>query len=138
MKDFTNAQMSQMHLIYGLANGNAEEARQRYPNTVLPCVKLFRRLHSRLTEAGKFAYTTDLPGRPATMTTPQSQEVILRMIEEDPSTRTRKIGWQLHVSAKTVKNSPTGFIKRNVKLKISFLRLIEAIFPRGLFAWAVE
>lgn len=44
--------MSQIHLIYGLGNRNAEDARRiyfgRYPNKVIS-VKSFRRLHLRLT-----------------------------------------------------------------------------------------
>lgn len=84
MNYFTKAEMFQMHFIYGLTNSNAEEG---IPKRVIACTKSFRKLHSRLTQPRRFARTTDDPGRPATVITPGSEEVILRMIERDSCKR---------------------------------------------------
>lgn len=56
MPNFTNSEMADMHFIYGLANGNAREARrlymERYPNRIIPNHKIFSSIHRRLVETG--------------------------------------------------------------------------------------
>ncbi|RLU17257.1 hypothetical protein DMN91_011326 [Ooceraea biroi] len=89
-----------MHFVYGLANGNARQARRiyndRYPNRHVPHVSTFIRIHQRLMETGSFARkTNDIPGRPRTKT-PALEEAVLNEIEHHPETSTRKIAADLH------------------------------------------
>ena len=60
-KDYTFAEMADIHLFYGRANGNAHEARRLYqetfPNRRLPCSRTFWRIAQRLRERGKFVPT---------------------------------------------------------------------------------
>jgi hypothetical protein len=128
MNNFTNHEMTDMHFIYGLANGNAEEARRiyqdRYPYRVIPCAKTFRTLHARLCETGSFNKNMG-GGRPETITTPELEEAILDAIEEDPSNSIRKIALQLEVSSKTV----WKVLKRNLLYPYHIQR-VQALLPR--------
>lgn len=58
--NFTNSEMADMHLMYGLANCSGTEARrlyqERFPNRVLPCNKTFSTIHRRLAETGSFSH----------------------------------------------------------------------------------
>lgn len=106
MATFTNAEMANMHFLYGLTNGNALAARrlyaERYPDHRLPCSDTFTQLHSRLQNTGTFARSNHIIGRPRTVRTPQLEEQTLRIIDDHPETSTRKIALQLNVSSKTV------------------------------------
>lgn len=55
---FTFAEYADMHLMYGLAAGNAREAArlyaQRFPNRVLPDHRTFERVDRNLRETGMF------------------------------------------------------------------------------------
>lgn len=128
MNNFTHSEMTDMHFIYGLANGNAEEARRiyrdRYPNRVIPCAKTFRTIHARLSETGSFNKNTG-GGRAETVTTPELEEAVLHAIEEDPSNSTRKIAVQLEVSPKTV----WKVLKRNLLYPYHIQR-VQALLPR--------
>lgn len=105
MAEFTNQEMAQIHFMYGLANGNAREARrlyaERFPNRRIPCEKTFINLHLRLEETGSFA-KSQTGGPQFSVRTPELEERILNIVEESPGTSTRKIGNELHVSHKTV------------------------------------
>lgn len=105
MTEFTNQEMAQIHFMYGLANGNAREARrlyaERFPDRQIPCPKTFTTLHLRLEETGSFA-KSKIGGRPLTVRTQQLEEEVLNLVEESPGTSTRKIGNELNVSNKTV------------------------------------
>lgn len=56
MDRFTRPELADMHFVYGLADGNAREARrlytQRFPNRVQPDHRIFQRLHANLREDG--------------------------------------------------------------------------------------
>ncbi|EFN72812.1 hypothetical protein EAG_02637, partial [Camponotus floridanus] len=49
---YTNAEMTDMHFMYGLADGNSLRARrlyiERFPNRNVPDRKSFERIHQRL------------------------------------------------------------------------------------------
>lgn len=128
MNNFTNTEMANMHFIYGLANGNAEEARRiyqdRYPNIVIPCAKTFRTLHARLCETGSLNKRKG-SGRPTTVDTPELEEAILDEIEENPSLSTRKIALQLEVSPTTV----WKVLKRNLLYPYHIQR-VQALLPQ--------
>lgn len=108
MPVFSNVEMANMHFLYGLANGNALEARrmyaQRYPNNRLPCSDTFTKLHIRLQETGTFAKSKNIIGRPRTVRNPQLENQILQIIDQHPETSTRNIADEVNVSNKTVWN----------------------------------
>lgn len=94
--------MTDMHFMYGRANGNASEARRLYaeafPNRTLPSDKLFSKLHQRLRENGSFVIKKHDAGRPKTVTTPETEEYVLRRVEENPSISTRTIATELNIN----------------------------------------
>lgn len=85
MVNYTNAEMAQMHYVYGLADGNATEARriyqERYPNRALPDSRTFSNIHRRLGETGSFKKGTP-EGTPRVVRTPEIEEAVLQEIEE--------------------------------------------------------
>lgn len=105
MNRYTNTEMTDMHFIYGLADGNSLKARrlyiERFPGRNIPDRKLFQNIHQRLHETGALKKMGG-PGKPNTVRTVELEENVLDMIEEDPSTSTRKISNTLNVSNKTV------------------------------------
>lgn len=102
MVEFTNQEFAEMHLIYGLADGNCYEARrlyaQRYPNRILPDPRTFANVHNRLCENGSFKKSTHLVGANRTVRTPEVEEAVLNVVENDPATSTRKIAATLNIS----------------------------------------
>ena len=56
MERFTNAELADMHFVYGLADGNARQAQrlyeERFPHREVPDQRHFQRLHQRLRETG--------------------------------------------------------------------------------------
>ncbi|XP_045466601.1 uncharacterized protein LOC123675297 [Harmonia axyridis] len=94
MNRYTNTEMTDMHFIYGLADGNSLKARrlyiERFPGRNIPDRKLFQNIHQRLHETGALKKMGG-PGKPNTVRTVELEENVLDMIEEDPSTSTRKI-----------------------------------------------
>ena len=56
MERFTVAELADMHFVYGVADGNAVEARrvyeERFPGREVPDRRLFQALHQRLRETG--------------------------------------------------------------------------------------
>ena len=128
MAQFSNQEMAQMHFMYGLANGNALEARrlyaERFPNRRVPCSETFTRLHLRLEETGSFA-KSKIGGRPLTIRTVQLEEEVLNMVEESAGISTRKIGNELNVSYKTVWS-----ILKDYLLYPYHVQRVQALLPR--------
>lgn len=105
MNHYTNAEMTDMHFIYGLADGNSLQARrlyiERFPGRNVPDRKIFQNIHRRLHETGTLKRSGG-PGRAMTIRTVQLEQNVLDMIEEDPGSSTRKIANTLNVSHWTV------------------------------------
>lgn len=101
MHMYTNAEMADMHFMYGRANGNATEARRMYaeefPNRLLPSDKIFSRLHIRLSETGSFKINGG-SGRPRSVSSPAVELDILRRVEDNPNISTRRLAAELNVS----------------------------------------
>lgn len=128
MANYSNLEMSQMHFIYGLANGNALEAmriyHERYPNRVCPDSRTFTNIHRRLSEYGSFKHNTS-EGRPRTVRTPEVEEAVLHAVEENPATSTRKIGRELNICYKIVWE-----ILRESLLFPYHVQRVQALLPR--------
>lgn len=106
MQSYTNSEMAEMHFMYGLANGNAKEARrlyiERFPNRIIPDHRIFSTIHRRLVETGSVGKISSDVGRPRNVRTPQIEEAVLNEIEEHPETSTRKISDKFNVSHQVV------------------------------------
>ncbi|KMQ83534.1 hypothetical protein RF55_19752 [Lasius niger] len=100
MNRYTNAEMTDMHFVYGLANGNSLQAKRLYseqfPNRRIPDRKTFVNIHQRFHDTGAFK-SNGGSGRPMTIRTVELEENVLNMVEEDPSTFTRKIAEDLNI-----------------------------------------
>lgn len=127
MNRYTNAEMTDMHYIYGLADGNALEARrlytERFPGRIAPDRKTFESIHRRLYETGTFRRNGGA-GRPRTARTVDLEEDVLDMIEEDRGTSTRKIANALNVSNGTIWH----ILKENLLYPFHIQR-VQALLP---------
>ena len=90
MYRLTNAQMADMHFIYGAADGNARRAarmyHERYPNRDIPDHRLYTALHRRLTETGSFSVNRLDIGRPIN---DHRVQLVLEHFGTNPRTSTR-------------------------------------------------
>ncbi|GBM06328.1 hypothetical protein AVEN_121372-1 [Araneus ventricosus] len=103
MLPFTIREKADIRFIYGTANGSEAQRLygKRFPNRRLPDRKSFERLHRQLCETGSsFASRSDV-GRAKTDGALVVEEAILDMVADQPSTSTRAVAKQLHVSHST-------------------------------------
>nr|CAH7761519.1 unnamed protein product [Callosobruchus chinensis] len=91
-----------MHYMYGLADGNALQAKrlyeERFPDRNVPDARTFSILHRRLCEKGSFDQDNHLKGIQRTARTPEIEDAVLNAIEEDPGLIARKIANNLNVT----------------------------------------
>ena len=104
-KPFTFEHLANIHFIYGLADGNALEARRmyslRFPLRRLPNCRTFTNSHQHLREFGRFQTTRRDAGRPREVRNVMIEEEILHVIEENPSLSTRQIARDLNLCQAT-------------------------------------
>lgn len=128
MVNYTNTEMAVMHYVYGLADGNATEARhiyqERYPNRALPDSRTFSNIHRRLSETGCF-HKGNSEGRPRTVRTPEIEEAVLHEIDEHPETSTRKIARGLNICHQIVWRILVDFL-----LYPYHILRVQALLPR--------
>lgn len=140
MERFTNAEMADMHLVYGAACGNARRAwrmySERFPGRAVPNPRYFTTLHMRLRDSGSFAINRGDVGRRRH----PSEELILEHFEENPRDSTRSAAQQL-----AIRNHTTVWrtLRREQMHPFHFQRvhgLTEADFlPRVHFSqWYLE
>lgn len=127
--NYTNAEMCEMHYLYGMARGNSAEARrlyqERHPDRPVPHHNLFQRIHQRLWENGSFKRNTADTGRPMEVANPQVEEAVLNEIDENPTTSTRRIAHNLNLSHSTV----WRILKRQLLYPYHIQR-VQALLPR--------
>lgn len=127
--EYSNEEMTDMHFVYGMANGNSAEAArmyaEMYPQRVAPHHTLFLRLHQRLRENGTFKKRTYDCGRHREVRTPALEEAVIQIIEEQPETSTRKISLQLDINHMTV----FAILKEQL-LYPYHLQRVQALLPR--------
>lgn len=99
MHRFTFPELADIHLVYGMAEGNTREAqriyRQRYPDRHVPHHATFMQVDLRLRESGSFSLRKQDTGRIRTRRTVEFEEEVLQRFETDPSTSTRVVGQEL-------------------------------------------
>lgn len=103
MEHFSNIEKADMHLAYGAANGNAEEAlriyRARYPNRRAPSARHFTRLDQSFRDNGLYSSRVNA-GRPRTVRVDREEEVIDTVLA-NPSISTNQIEALTGVSRST-------------------------------------
>lgn len=128
MVNYSNAEMADMHYVYGLADGNAEEAKriyhERYPNRNLPDSRTFSNIHRRLVETGSVRKGTS-EGRPRNVRTPEIEDAVLHEVEEHPETSTRKIARNLNICHQIVWRILVDFL-----LYPYHILRVQALLPR--------
>lgn len=102
---YTNAELAEMHLIYGEAHGNALEAsriyHQRFPNRRQVDRRLFSRIHQRLVETGSLQPRHG-GGRRREVLVPAFEEEVLERFEDNPSTSTRAVAHAMGTNHQSV------------------------------------
>lgn len=125
---YTNAEMADMHLMYGLAGCNSREAQrlyqQHFPNRVIPHYQTFISLHARLQETGSFLPRKNKPGRPRSVRTIQLEENVLEEISNHPEKSTRELGVQFRTSKDTIWN-----ILKEQQLHPYHVQKVQALLP---------
>ncbi|GFY45065.1 DUF4817 domain-containing protein [Trichonephila inaurata madagascariensis] len=100
MISYTNQEMANIHFIYGVADGNAQNARQLYgkqfPSRRLPNRKTFERLHRRLRKTGSFVSGMYDTGR--SMKTPELAKALLHVFKGQRETSTRTVSATANLS----------------------------------------
>ena len=80
----SNAELADMHLAYGAANGNARQAarlyQERFPNRYLPGHRMFTSIHRRLRERGSFTGRMTVAGRPTMAQIGQKLAKIIKIV----------------------------------------------------------
>lgn len=118
MPSYSNAELADMHFIYGLCNGNTRasqiEYENRFPLRRIPAPAMFSRIHQALRERGTFRrlpregiHNVDL------------EREILDEVNNDPETTTHALSRQFDVHHSTV----WRIINRNGLYPYHFLRV---------------
>ncbi|XP_066253696.1 uncharacterized protein, partial [Euwallacea similis] len=128
MLNYTNQEMANMVFVYGLADGKCLAARriymERFPNHQAPNHQTFKNLFQRLCDTGSLLKTPG-GGKPITRRTPEVEEEILRRIEENPGTSTRKIVAVLNISHKVV-----WTVLKEQQLYPYHIQRVQALLPQ--------
>ena len=94
MKRYSNLEMTDMHLMYGLAMCNASKAKRLYseyfPNRRIPNKKTFQKIHEHLWETACFQRRSSYTGRPINRNC-RFEEWVLHHVEKNTEDSTRKI-----------------------------------------------
>lgn len=105
MNQYSNAELTDMHYVYGAVDGNGRAAvrmyRQRFPNRRVPDHRLFGQLHRRLQEAGSFRISSHI-GRQRTTRTPNIENSVLDAFTRNPRTSIRVVERDLGVSRSSI------------------------------------
>lgn len=129
MVNFTNNELADIHYMYGLADGNSSKARrlyeERFPGRVVPARKTFYKLHLRLSEKGSFKPNNHLKGTLKTARTPQTEDAVLNMVEENPEISARKIAHHLNINYVLVWRILHDFL-----LYPFHIQRVQALLPR--------
>lgn len=104
--EYSFTEQRDMIFVYGVADGNAEEARriyaERYPNRICPIARTFVRIYQRLGETGQLGRNPANAGAPRRVRTVDFEEAVLDHFENQPSTSTRSVGHMMDVSNSVV------------------------------------
>ena len=124
--DYTFEELADMHLMYGLAQGNGREARrlylERFPNRRLPSHPTFASVDGRLRETGSFAISNTCIGHSRSVRAPEKKEYVLNRFQERPSTSTRAVAAEISVNLTTVRS-----VLREEHIQSSRLQTVQCL-----------
>ena len=134
MKRYSNLEMTDMHLMYGLAMCNASKAKRLYseyfPIRRIPNKKTFQKIHERLWETACFQRRSSYTGRPINRNC-RFEEWVLHHVKKNTEDSTRKIARTENAAHVSVENfARTAIIpfsaSTETDLQPSFLYLVLA------------
>ena len=121
--EYTFSEITDVHFFYGLANGNAHEARRLYqetfPNRGLPCSRTFSRIPQSLRERGTFVPVLEGGSHRTARTVKQEQRILLH-VASNPGISTRRIS-----SAEGVHRSTLWRLLHEVRLYSYHLQRVQ-------------
>ncbi|GFV60961.1 uncharacterized protein TNCV_4716151 [Trichonephila clavipes] len=101
----TNAELADMHLMFGAAQGNGSAAermyRERFPDRKHPERRTFERIHRELRTSGTFYASRRGTGIGRYRRTPSLEQRILNTVDNNPSTSSRAVGYVLFTDEAT-------------------------------------
>lgn len=129
MIEYTNEEYCDMVYFYGMARGNAPDARRLYceqfPNRQHPNFKTFTAVYERLRRTGTFKSDKKDTGRDRSIRSVELEDDILQQIEETPTTSTRVIAQNFGCSKSTAWR-----ILHDEKLHPFKLQKVQALNPQ--------
>lgn len=112
MNNYTFEEYSDIHYVYGLADGNAREAArlyaQRFANRQCPNFKTFTAVHYRLRERGSFMINKSDTGRERLLRNVRFEEDVLQKFFDSPDSSTRSVAVEMGCRHMTVWNVLKG------------------------------
>lgn len=103
-RTFSNAEYSDIHLIYGFCNGNAaravEEYRERFPNRRTPCARVFVAVHQRFAEFG-FGRVRNENRRDVNRIQRRVNNQVIQLFDRNPNLSSRRAAFQLNIPSHT-------------------------------------
>ena len=119
-----------MHLVYGIAEGNASRAtrlyRDRSPDREMSCHRFFTNLHRRLRDTGSFRVIRMYLGRPCQRIVEIEQRVI-DYFENHPLTRTRAAAQHLGLPH----HGTVWGILHNHRMHLFHFQRMQQLLPRN-------
>jgi hypothetical protein len=129
MERFTNAELADMHLMYGAAGGNGLRAarlyRERFPAREVPGHRFFISLHRRLRDTGSFQVNRMHLGRPGQRAV-ENEERVIEHFENHPRTSTRAAAQHLGVAH----HANVWRILHNHRLHPFHFQRVQGLLPR--------
>ncbi|KAJ3662391.1 hypothetical protein Zmor_006742 [Zophobas morio] len=122
MARYKNAEIADMHLMYGRAFGNAHEVYgEAFPQRRLPDHRTFTSIDQRLRENGTFTPKTANWGLERTEHILDAETEILDIVEEEPGISVRRLSYLLlygehYMTKNCILTTCNGFILRNEKI----------------------
>lgn len=132
MVNYTNAEMADMHLAYGAANGNARRARriyqERYPNRRVPSHPTFTRIHRTLSEIGRFDARSNVGGHEvARIVRDNAEDAVLNYFQANRRASIRSCASDVGISRSSVWR-----ILHNHNLHAFHYQRVQALQPQDL------
>jgi hypothetical protein len=104
---YSNSELADMHLMYGLGRCNSTAARRLYqenfPNRRCPSARFFSTIHQRLSETGSLKSSEHSNAGIARLCrTAELEELVLNEISDHPEKSTRELSLQFNVSQTSI------------------------------------
>lgn len=126
--EYTISEQVDMLLVLGFCEGNCLRSvrvyHEKYPNRRTPNHKTFQRIEFRLRETGTLKQNKSNCGRNRNAITPEQEEHVLHMFEDNPAISSRRVSRQLGLPKSTVNR-----LTREQQLRPYHVQLVQELFP---------